>query len=227
MREIDINELISAYYDNELTDEQLDLLLGETRKNPKLLSKLNNYGLISIATEEEKKVVSIFKNIASFSQKRWVGNGLTAVATVLLTLIVLNNPFDTRFSESEIINSQIRAAIESEEAAETFSMIEKNLIPHVMSIIDNSDKSYGDDLSIDLSPVGFNRIESNPGYYIKDQKRILVRVEPNRLGISNNRYWKSGNKLIYLYPTTDGKIISIYGDLSIQEVEKIIPVLIN
>lgn len=227
MREIDINELISAYYDNELTDEQLDLLLGETRKNPKLLSKLNNYGLISIATEEEKKVVSIFKNIASFSQKRWVGNGLTAVATVLLTLIVLNNPFDTRFSESEIINSQIRAAIESEEAAETFSMIEKNLIPHVMSIIDNSDKSYGDDLSIDLSPVGFNRIESNPGYYIKDQKRILVRVEPNRLGISNNRYWKSGNKLIYLYPTADGKIISIYGDLSIQEVEKIIPVLIN
>ena len=227
MREIDIKELISAYYDNELTDEQLDLLLGETRKNPKLLSKLNNYGLISIATEEEKKVVSIFKNIASFSQKRWVGHGLTAVATVLLTLIVLNNPFDTRFSESEIINSQIRAAIESEEAAETFSMIEKNLIPHVMSIIDNSDKSYGDDLSIDLSPVGFNRIESNPGYYIKDQKRILVRVEPNRLGISNNRYWKSGNKLIYLYPTADGKIISIYGDLSIQEVEKIIPVLIN
>ena len=86
---------------------------------------------------------------------------------------------------------------------------------------------YGDDLLIDLSPVGFNRIDSNPGYFIKGKKRILVRVESNSIGISDRRYWKSGNKLIYLYPTNDGKVISIYGDLSIQEVEKIIPVLIN
>ena len=54
-----------------------------------------------------------------------------------------------------------------------------------------------------------------------------VRVEPNRIGLNENKYWKSGNKLIYLHPTVDGKIISIYGDLSIQEVEKIIPVLIK
>ena len=96
-----------------------------------------------------------------------------------------------------------------------------------MSLIDNNGKSYGDDLSVDLSPVGFNRIDSNPGHFIKGKKKIQVRVEPNRIGIYENKYWKSGNKLIYLYPTADGKIISIYGDLSIQEVEKIIPVLIK
>ena len=34
MKEIDINQLISAYYDNELTESELDLLLEETKRNP-------------------------------------------------------------------------------------------------------------------------------------------------------------------------------------------------
>tara|TARA_A100001234_G_scaffold217392_1_gene224722 strand:- start:449 stop:1132 length:684 start_codon:yes stop_codon:yes gene_type:complete len=227
MKEIDINHLISAYYDNELTESELDYLLEETKKNPELLAQLNNYALISVVSEKDNRIISIFAGISSFVQKRWVGNGLTAAAAVLLTVAFINNPYESRFSESDVINSQIRDAIESDEAAKTFNEIENNLIPHVMSIIDNTSKSYGDDLLIDLSPVGFNRIDSNPGYFIKGKKRILVRVESNSIGISDRRYWKSGNKLIYLYPTNDGKVISIYGDLSIQEVEKIIPVLIN
>ena len=227
MKKTDINQLISAYYDNELTEGELDYLLEATKKDPELLSKLKNYGLISVISEKDDKVVSIFTNISDLVQKRWVGNGLTAAATVLLTVMVINNPFDSRFSESEFINSQIRDAIESEEAAKTFSMIEKDLIPHVMSVIDSNGKLYGDDLAIDLSPVGFNRLDNNPGHFIKDKRKIQVRVEPNRIGLNENKYWKSGNKLIYLYPTADGRIISIYGDLSIQEVEKIIPVLIK
>ncbi len=229
MKEIDINQLISAYYDDELTESELDLLLEETKRDPSLLAKLNNYALISAISEKDDKVTSIFENISDFVQKRWVGNGLTAAAAVLLTVMFINNPFESRFSESDIINSQIRDAIESDEAAKTFSMIEKDLIPHVMSLIDNNGKSYayGDDLAIDLSPVGFNRIDNNPGHFIKGKKKIQVRVEPNRIGLNENKYWKSGNKLIYLHPTVDGKIISIYGDLSIQEVEKIIPVLIK
>ena len=227
MKEIDINELISAYYDNELTESELDYLLEETKRNPQLLAKLNNYALITAISEKDMKVISFFERVSGFAQKRWVGNGLTAAAAVLLTVLFLNNSFDSRFSESELINSQIRDAIESDEAEKTFSMIEKNLIPHVISIIDNNGRSYGNDLAIDLSPVGFNRIDSNPGHFIKGKKKIQVRVEPNRIGISENKYWKSGNKLIYLYPTIDGKIISIYGDLTVKEVEKIIPVLIK
>ena len=227
MKKTDINQLISAYYDNELTEGELDYLLEATKKDPELLSKLKNYGLISVISEKDDKVVSIFTNISHFVQKRWVGNGLTAAATVLLTVMVINNPFDSRFSESEFINSQIRDAIESEEAAKTFSMIEKDLIPHVMSVIDSNGKLYGDDLAIDLSPVGFNRLDNNPGHFVKGKRKIQVRVERNRIGINENKYWKSGNNLIYLYPTADGRIISIYGDLSIQEVEKIIPVLIK
>ena len=227
MKDININELISAYCDNELSESELDYLLEETKKNPQLLANLHNYGLINFISDKDHKVPSIFDGIASFAQKRWVGNGFTAAAAVLLTVAFLNNPFESRFSESDVINTQIRDAIESEEAAKTFSMIEKDLIPHVISFIANNGKAYGDDILIDLSPVGFNRIDNNPGHFIKGKKKIQVRVERNRVGIQENKYWKSGNKLIYLHPTADGKIISIYGDLSIQEVEKIIPVLTN
>ena len=227
MKEIEANELISAYYDNELTESELDNLLEMTKKDPLLLAKLNNYALISTISEKDEKVFSILESISSVTRKRWFGNGLSATAAILLTVLFLNNPFESRFSESDVINSQIRDAVESDEAAKTYSMVEKNLIPHVMSIIDNNSRSYEDDLAIDLSPIGFNRIDNNPGHFIRGKKKIQVRVEPNRIGIKENRYWQSGNKLIYLYPTSDGKIISIYGDLTIQEVEKIIPVLIK
>lgn len=227
MKEIEANELISAYYDNELTESELDNLLEMTKNDPLLLAKLNNYALISTISEKDEKVFSILESISYVTQKRWFGNGLSATAAILLTVLFLNNPFESRFSESDVINSQIRDAVESDEAAKTYSMVEKNLIPHVMSIIDNNNRSYEDDLAIDLSPIGFNRIDNNPGHFIRGKKKIQVRVEPNRIGIKENRYWQSGNKLIYLYPTSDGKIISIYGDLTIQEVEKIIPVLIK
>ena len=92
MKEIDINQLISAYYDNELTENELDLLLEETKKDPGLLAKLNNYALISAISEKDDKVVSIFENISDFVQKRWVGNGLTAAATVLLTCLLYTSP---------------------------------------------------------------------------------------------------------------------------------------
>ena len=36
MKEIDINQLISAYYDNELTENELELLLEETKRDPDL-----------------------------------------------------------------------------------------------------------------------------------------------------------------------------------------------
>ena len=122
MKEIDINLLISAYYDNELTESELDYLLEETKKDPELLARLNNYALISTISEKDDKVISIFENISDFVQKRWVGNGLTAAAAVFLTVMFINNPFESRFSESDVINSQIRDAIESDEAAKTFNL---------------------------------------------------------------------------------------------------------
>ena len=69
MKDIDINLLISAYYDNELTESELDYLLEETKKDPELLAKLNNYALISTISEKDNKVISIFENISDFGKK--------------------------------------------------------------------------------------------------------------------------------------------------------------
>ena len=46
--------MISAYYDNELTESELDLLLEETKRDPNLLAKLNNYALISAISEKDE-----------------------------------------------------------------------------------------------------------------------------------------------------------------------------
>jgi len=54
MKEIDINQLISAYYDNELTENELELLLEETKRDSDLLAKLNNYALISAISERRQ-----------------------------------------------------------------------------------------------------------------------------------------------------------------------------
>ena len=70
MKEIDINQLISAYYDNELTEGELDYLLEATKKDPELLSKLKNYGLISVISEKDDKVVSIFTKYFRFCSKK-------------------------------------------------------------------------------------------------------------------------------------------------------------
>ena len=69
MKEIDINELISAYYDNELTEIELDYLLEETKRNPQLLAKLNNYALITAISEKDVKVISFFERVSDFAQK--------------------------------------------------------------------------------------------------------------------------------------------------------------
>ena len=69
MKETDINQLISAYYDDELTDSELDYLLEETKKDPQLLARINNYALISTISEKDDRVTSIFENISDFVQR--------------------------------------------------------------------------------------------------------------------------------------------------------------
>jgi hypothetical protein len=40
-----------------------------------------------------------------------------------------------------------------------------------------------------------------------------LRIEKKNLGINKVRYWKHGNKMIYLVPLADGRMVTIYGNL--------------
>ena len=49
-----------------------------------------------------------------------------------------------------------------------------------------------------------------------------MHIADKDLGLKNVRYWKSGKNIVYLYPLPGGKVITLYGNLSLEEANKII-----
>ena len=59
--------------------------------------------------------------------------------------------------------------------------------------------------------VGFKSINSN---YIRGNENFNLRVEKKNLGIKQVKSWRHGNKNIFLVPLSDGRVITIYGNIS-------------
>ncbi len=49
-----------------------------------------------------------------------------------------------------------------------------------------------------------------------------MHIAKKDLGLKNVRYWRSGKNMVYLYPLPDGKVITLYGNLSLEEANRII-----
>ena len=85
-----IKEKISAMYDGELDSSEIDELIEIVNNNKDMQKQLSLYSLINVAVNQgssklKPKTVHkhSFKNIFS---NVWLSNGLTAAATVILTL---------------------------------------------------------------------------------------------------------------------------------------------
>lgn len=219
----DINSKLSQLYDNELNQDQLDDVLKNLNSNLQLQKKYSSYGLISdvLSSSPAEKVtfVDFAKKVLS---NRLVGNGLTAAATIFLTVLFLYDPEANRLAESSEQSRQIRDAVTSEEAAIISNNIMQNEIRHLISL----DNNYQPMSSIDLSPVGYNQIKGSPDTFQKGKKKVRIRITNNQSGLNEIRFFDYGHTAVYLYPLDD-KIVSVSGDLSQDEVEKIIKVLIN
>ena len=219
----DINSKLSQLYDNELNQDQLDDVLKNLNSNLQLQEKYSSYGLISdvLSSSPAEKVtfVDFAKKVLS---NRLVGNGLTAAATIFLTVLFLYDPEANRLAESSEQSRQIRDAVASEEAAIISNNIMQNEIRHLISL----DNNYQPMSSIDLSPVGYNQIKGSPDTFQKGKKKVRIRITNNQSGLNEIRFFDYGHTAVYLYPLDD-KIVSVSGDLSQDEVEKIIKVLIN
>ena len=219
----DINSKLSQLYDNELNQDQLDDVLKNLNSNLQLQKKYSSYGLISdvLSSSPAEKVtfVDFAKKVLS---NRLVGNGLTAAATIFLTVLFLYDPEANRLAESSEQSRQIRDAVDSEEAAIISNNIMQNEIRHLISL----DNNYQPMSSIDLSPVGYNQIKGSPDTFQKGKKKVRIRITNNQSGLNEIRFFDYGHTAVYLYPLDD-KIVSVSGDLSQDEVEKIIKVLIN
>ena len=115
----DIKEKISALYDGELDNNEIDDLLKIIDKDPNLQEQLSLYGLAGLAVHKDgNNIVSIDsgnrENKSIFSNL-WFSNGLTAAASILLTLFIINNVDISRMNISEDSTNKIASAINSPE----------------------------------------------------------------------------------------------------------------
>jgi Negative regulator of sigma E activity len=149
----DIKEKISALYDGELDHNEIDDLLKIIDKDPSLQEELSLYSLAGLAIHHDKNnMVSInssnLENKSIFSNL-WFTNGLTAAASILLTLFIINNVDISRMNISEDSTNKIASAINSKEAKDIAERSEEYLIDHILNVI-NDPKLYEYTRSYDL-----------------------------------------------------------------------------
>ena len=213
-----IKEKISAMYDGELNSSEIDGLIEIVNNNKDMLKQLSLYSLINVAVNQgssklKPKIVHKYSFMNIFANV-WLSNGLTAAATVLLTLTFINYSDFSRLNENIDSTNQISSAINSKEAQLIAQRSEEYITDHVMKVL--NDPNYMNTSSrIDLRNVGFNLNSSDDFSYTKGKEKFQLRIENKDFGLKKVRYWKHGNKMIYLVPLENGKVITLYGNISL------------
>ena len=218
----DINEKISAFYDGELdlTSEEIDELIIFINENPSLLEQISMMGLTSALKDaQNSNLVSITttknKNSNTFYKNFWLSNAMTAAATILLTLTIVNNSDFSRMNISTDSSDQISSAINSKEARVIAERSEEQLTDYIMRIVNDPAFMNGNE-KIDLRNVGYQFNSVNGSNYFKDKEKFQLRIEKNNFGLDKIKYWKHGNKIIYLVPLSDGRVLTLYGNISLN-----------
>ena len=213
-----IKEKISAMYDGELNSSEIDGLIEIVNNNKDMLKQLSLYSLINVAVNQgssklKPKIVHKYSFMNIFANV-WLSNGLTAAATVLLTLTFVNYSDFSRLNENIESTNQISSAINSKEAQLIAQRSEEYITDHVMKVL--NDPNYMNTSSrIDLRNVGFNLNSSDDFSYTKGKEKFQLRIENKDFGLKKVRYWKHGNKMIYLVPLENGKVVTLYGNISV------------
>jgi hypothetical protein len=211
----DINEKLSALFDGELESSQVDEVLESLAASKDLQKKLSSYALIGSAMNyEDANLVSINSNVEKVSYKFWFSNGITAAASILLTLFFINQNDFSRMGQDFAAKNKIDLAINSDGAKSIIESAEDNLVDHVMNVVNNPNFMNSTNTNnVDLKNVGFKKTNNEQKIYSRGRENFTLRIEKKNLGINKVRYWKYGNKMIYLVPLADGRIVTIYGNI--------------
>ena len=227
MKNNDINEKLSALYDGELDEAEINSVLDALSSDESLQKKLSHYALMSSALNINEGNVQPIKPKNRFNSNFWFSNGITAAASVLLTIVFIN--FDTinfsRLGPDHEAANRLNLAINSKEAKDIASLSEENLVDHVLKVINNPEFMSSNNSDIDLRNVGFNTKGQSNSQYIKGKESFRLRLEKKNLGINKVRYWKHGNKMIYLVPLADGRVLTLYGNLNSKSAIEIAEVI--
>ena len=185
-------------------------------KDTNLQKKLSTYALMSSSINNSNNVQSIKSKSKVSNYSFWFSNSITAAAAALLTLFVINQLEFSRMGEDISAKNQLNIAMSSKEAKEIVSKVEENLVDHVMHVINNPDIDNSTPNNIDLRNVGYSRVSSNGRKFNKGDKNFILRIEKKNLGIKKVRYWQYGDKMIHIVPLTDGRVVTIYGNIDTQ-----------
>ncbi len=212
----DIKERLSALYDGELDSNDIDSVLEELEADNNLQKTLSLYSLIGLSLANENKVTDINdfkieKNKNIFTNI-WFSNTLTAAASIILTLFVVNYADFSRMSISVDSTNKIASAVSSREAKEIISNSDEYLVDHIMSVI--NDPSFMNSNTIDLKNVGYAAGRAGNVGYSNGNEKFQLRIENKNFGLKKIRYWKHGNKMIYIVPISNGRVVTLYGNLS-------------
>ena len=217
----DINEKISAFYDGELnlSSEEIDELIIFINENPSILEQISMMALTSAMNEnEDSNLTSINakKKDSNISYKNfWLSNSITAAATILLTLTVVTNFDFSRMNVSTDSSNKISSAINSKEAKMIAQRSEEQLTDYIMKIVNEPGFMAGNEM-VDLRNVGYQYNPTNGSNYFKDKENFQLRIEKKDFGLNKIKYWKHGNKMIYLVPLSDGRVLTLYGNISLN-----------
>ena len=212
----DIKERLSALYDGELDSNDIDSVLEELEADNNLQKTLSLYSLIGLSLANENKVTDINdfkveKNKYIFTNI-WLSNTLTAAASIILTLFVVNYADFSRMNISVDSTNKIASAVSSREAKEIISNSDEYLVDHIMSVI--NDPSFMNSNTIDLKNVGYDAGRAGNIGYSNGNEKFQLRIENKNFGLKKIRYWKHGNKMIYIVPISNGRVVTLYGNLS-------------
>ena len=212
----DIKERLSALYDGELDSNDIDSVIEELEADNNLQKTLSLYSLIGLSLANANKVTDINdfkveKNKNIFTNI-WLTNTLTAAASIILTLFVVNYADFSRMNISVDSTNKIASAVSSREAKEIISNSDEYLVDHIMSVI--NDPSFMNSNTIDLKNVGYAAGRAGNIGYSNGNEKFQLRIENKNFGLKKIRYWKHGNKMIYIVPISNGRVVTLYGNLS-------------
>ena len=217
-----IEEKISALYDGELSETEAEEILLRIDYDVKLQKKLSRYSLITSAMNTEmNNVQSISPNNRDRKFNFWISNTITAAATVLITFFAINQFDLNRMGEDLSAKNQINIAINSQEAKDLANKVEEKLVDHVMHVINNPQNDNVTPYDIDLRNVGYSKLSSKSRTYNNGNKNFILRIEKKDLGIKKVRNWQHKDKMIYVVPLQDGRVITLYGNIDEESVTQI------
>ena len=217
----DINEKISAFYDGELnlSSQEIDDLIILINENTTLLEQFSMMALTSAMKENKNSnllpINTKNKDMNTSYKNLWLSNSITAAATILLTLTLVSNFDFSRMNASIDSSNKISSAINSEEAKMVAERSEELLADYIMRIVNDPEFMAGNEI-VDLRNVGYQYNPSNGSNYFKDKENFQLRIEKSNFGLNKIKYWKHGNKMIYLVPLSDGRVLTLYGNISLN-----------